>query len=184
MREVLVAHKKHINTLPGTSKSNPLHVAVPPRIVEPNVDSNPPRVAVPPHIVELSFDSNPPHVAVSSCIVEPSVDSNVPHVAIPPRIVEPSVDSNLPHSPHPSSVHLRPIPSPCRSDESILLQFPPHPLDDSSPHIGLSIFDVLFLSPLIRRKLRKLINMMDRSNIGYKIPSFGKRADVHSRSTR
>jgi hypothetical protein len=35
----------------------------------------------------------------------------------------------------------------------------------------LTLFDLLFASPPIRNKLRKLIDAMDRSNVGHDIPS-------------
>jgi hypothetical protein len=35
----------------------------------------------------------------------------------------------------------------------------------------LTLFDLLFVSPPIRNELRKLIDAMDRSNVGYDIPS-------------
>jgi hypothetical protein len=43
--------------------------------------------------------------------------------------------------------------------------------ENQSPLITLTLFDLLFVSPPIRNELRKLIDAMDRSNLGYDIPS-------------
>ncbi|KAJ6488815.1 hypothetical protein C8R45DRAFT_992920 [Mycena sanguinolenta] len=151
--------------------------------------------AGPTSMLPRTSKSNPPHIAVPCRIVEPSIDSNPPHAAVPHHIAKPSVDSDPPHMPHSSGVPPHAIPSSHRSTESILSQFPPvdhphsptvrfpvrvphcdskpiaDPPDDSSPHVALSIFDILFVSPPVRDKLRELINGMDRLNIGYEIPT-------------
>ncbi|KAF8208150.1 hypothetical protein K438DRAFT_1961665 [Mycena galopus ATCC 62051] len=55
--------------------------------------------------------------------------------------------------------------------QSVALPTPDASPEDSSPHIALTIFEFLFISPLIRNKLRKFIDAMDRLNVGYEIPS-------------
>ncbi|KAF7353410.1 hypothetical protein MSAN_01530100 [Mycena sanguinolenta] len=146
--------------------------------------------ACPPHVSlrqNPTWRSIPPHVAAAAatcpCIVEPSA-----------RTVEPRNNSNPPHVLHSSTVPQHP-PSSCRSAESISPQPPPvkylyspsiylpvhplhsdskpkvNPLDNSSPHVALSIFELLFISPPIRQELRKLIDAMDRLNTGHEIPT-------------
>ncbi|KAF8130889.1 hypothetical protein K438DRAFT_1999245 [Mycena galopus ATCC 62051] len=117
------------------------------------------RISSPDH---RTSKSNPPHVAAAA--------------AIRPRTIEPSIDSNSPHTPRSSAFPLgERLHSPPNSPPVHI----PHsdskpnadPLDNSSPHVTLSIFDILFLSPLVRHEFRKLIDMLDRSNIGYDVPT-------------
>ncbi|KAJ6537029.1 hypothetical protein B0H19DRAFT_1270699 [Mycena capillaripes] len=141
------------------------------------IDSNPPHVAV-------AATIRPP-------TVEPNVDSNPPHAShaatVPRHAIDPSGDLDPVHAPHPSVVHPRTISSLDRSCESTLPHFPPverlrsppiylpiripHPdskpivdllQDDSSPHVTLTIFDILLVCPPIRHNLRTLIDAMDR----------------------
>ncbi|KAJ7671706.1 hypothetical protein B0H14DRAFT_3070638 [Mycena olivaceomarginata] len=97
---------------------------------------------------------------------------------------------------HRAQLHPRPIPHSDHSGVSSIPHFPPverlrsppiylpvrlpfpdskPPTDaaseNSSPHIALNIFELLFVSPPIRNELRKLIDTMDRLNVGYEIPS-------------
>jgi hypothetical protein len=126
--------------------------------------------------------SNPPHVAVAA--------------TVRPRTVDPNVDLNPPHASHPSAVLPRPISGLDRSIESSLPHFPPverlpsppiylpiripqpdskpiadPPEDDSSPHVTLSIFEILFISPSVRTELRELIDALDRGKVGYEWPT-------------
>ncbi|KAJ7826078.1 hypothetical protein B0H13DRAFT_2374598 [Mycena leptocephala] len=133
-------------------------------------------------------------------IIEPSVDSNPPHAThattIPRRVVDPTVDLDSLHASRPSLVHPRTSPRSDHSVASSILHFPPVerlpsppiylpvrvPLpeltptavptpENQSPLITLTLFDLLFVSPPIRNELRKLIDAIDRSNVGYDIPS-------------
>ncbi|KAF8143703.1 hypothetical protein K438DRAFT_1875542 [Mycena galopus ATCC 62051] len=142
------------------------------------------RVSVP----DCTFESNPPHVP------------RAPHATpapVPRRVSDavPIEDSNPAHASLSSVVSPQPIPVSNHSVESSLSHFPPverllsppiylpiqiphpdskpivdPPNDDSSPPITLSIFDILFISPPVRNELRKLIDAMDKSNVGYDIP--------------
>ncbi|KAJ7756728.1 hypothetical protein B0H14DRAFT_2977194 [Mycena olivaceomarginata] len=186
------------STSPGSSKLNPPHIRrvpctpianhLPSAIPIANLNRShtshspvepPVRISSPDH---QTLKSNPPHVtaAAANC----------------PRTIEPSVDSNPPHVSPPSAVHPRPIPHSDHSGVSSIPHFPPverlrsppiylpvrlpfpdskPPTDaaseNSSPHIALNIFELLFVSPPIRNELRKLIDTMDRLNVGYEIPS-------------
>ncbi|KAJ7888311.1 hypothetical protein B0H14DRAFT_2693528 [Mycena olivaceomarginata] len=187
------------STSPGSSKLNPPHIRrvpctpianhLPSAIPIANLNRShtshspvepPVRISSPDH---QTLKSNPPHVTAAA--------------ANRPRTIEPSVDSNPPHvSPPPSPVHPRPIPHSDHSGVSSIPHFPPverlrsppiylpvrlpfpdskPPTDaaseNSSPHIALNIFELLFISPPIRNELRKLIDTMDRLNVGYEIPS-------------
>ncbi|KAJ7892491.1 hypothetical protein B0H14DRAFT_3126072 [Mycena olivaceomarginata] len=124
--------------------------------------------------------SNPPHVpaadAIRSCIIGPSFDSNPPHASHPSAVLLPlisgldrSIESNLLHFPPverlPSPPVYLPVPHPDLNPSADL----PH--DDSSPHVTLSIFEILFISPSVRTGLRELIDALDRGKVGYEWPS-------------
>ncbi|KAJ7724566.1 hypothetical protein DFH07DRAFT_854715 [Mycena maculata] len=168
------------------SALNPSHVphaVLPHRVPDalPSADLNRPRV---PHAVPTE-DLNPSHTPPTA-IVPPS------RISCPNR----GSDSNPPHVSPASVVHPRPIPRSDHSVASSILHFPPverlpsppvylpipvplpdskPPADasseDSSPHVTLTIFELLFISPPIRNHLRKFIDAMDGSNIGDDIPS-------------
>ncbi|KAJ7796268.1 hypothetical protein B0H14DRAFT_80655 [Mycena olivaceomarginata] len=124
--------------------------------------------------------SNPPHVpaadAIRSCIIGPSFDSNPPHASHPSAVLLPlisgldrSIESNLLHFPPvehlPSPPVYLPVPHPDLNPSTDL----PH--DNSSPHVTLSIFEILFISPSVRTELRELIDALDRGKVGYEWPT-------------
>jgi hypothetical protein len=186
------------STSPGSSKLNPPHVPRVPHVpvahhlpsAVPIANLNRPRTLHSPVEPPLRI-SSPDHHASKS---------NPPHASqaatVPRRAIDPSVGLDPLHASHPSVVHPRPSP---RSDQSIALSiphFPPVeclpsppiylpvrvPLPDLKPTtvpspenlfplITLTLFDILFVSPPIRNELRKLIDAMERSNVGYEIPS-------------
>ncbi|KAJ7488474.1 hypothetical protein B0H11DRAFT_2012867 [Mycena galericulata] len=162
--------------LPGGSHSNPPHVPHAPHAMPAFVPRRVPN-AVP------TADSIPSHVP----------RANLPHCA--PGTSR-DTDLNSPHAPRPSAIKRRYIPSTERSLESNSLHFPPverlpsppiylpahvplpdskPPADasfeDSSPHVTLTIFELLFISPPVRNRLRSLIDAMNGSNVCYDIPS-------------
>ncbi|KAJ7255978.1 hypothetical protein C8J57DRAFT_1517695 [Mycena rebaudengoi] len=164
------------STSPGSPKLNPPHV---------------PRVPCAP--VAHHFPSAVPIANLNR--------PRTPHspVETPRRISSPdrgTSNSNPPHGSHPSIVHPCPIGRSDRSVASSIPHFPPVerlrsppiylpirvPLPDSkpttvpssenlSPHITLNLFDILFVCPQFRHETRRLIDAMDRSNVGYEIPS-------------
>ncbi|KAJ7893972.1 hypothetical protein B0H13DRAFT_2526099 [Mycena leptocephala] len=131
--------------------------------------------------------SNSPHVATAAAIrprsIEPSVDSNPLHAShaatVPRRVVNPTVDldslnaatSSIPHFPPVERLRSPPVYLPVRIPP---LDSKPNAVpspENPSPLITLTLFDILFVSPPIRNELRKLIDAMDQSNVGYEIPS-------------
>ncbi|KAJ7886820.1 hypothetical protein B0H14DRAFT_2696877 [Mycena olivaceomarginata] len=144
------------STSPGSSKLNPPHIRrVPCTPIANHLPS-----AIPIANLNRSHTSHSP--------VEPPVRISSPdHQTLKSNPPHPSVDSNPPHVSPPSAVHPRPIPHSDHSGVSSIPHFPPverlHAAsENSSPHIALNIFELLFISPPIRNELRKLIDTMDR----------------------
>ncbi|KAF7351854.1 hypothetical protein MVEN_01146700 [Mycena venus] len=172
------ASSRSVSESPLGSHSNPPHVPRAPHATPPIVSL---RV---PNTVPTS-DLNPPHAPSPSVVerrhipsAEPSVDSNPPHMS-PPSVVHSGPISRSDHSVAPSILHFPPVerlPSPpIYIPVRIPLPDSKPPADssseDSPPHIPLSIFELLFISPPIRDELRKLIDVLDRKNVGYEIPT-------------
>ncbi|KAJ7304686.1 hypothetical protein DFH08DRAFT_888892 [Mycena albidolilacea] len=186
---------------PGTSQSNPPHVPHaphdPPKCVPhhvphavPIADLNPSCAPCPPE--SCSVPDAGPIAGFNRSHAPPAAIVHLRHIPSP----EPTFESNPPHASHSSVVRPDPIPVSDRSVESNLPHFPPverlpsppiylpiripqpnskpiadPPEDDSSPHVTLSIFEILFISPSVRTELRELIDALDRGKVGYEWPS-------------
>ncbi|KAJ7885259.1 hypothetical protein B0H14DRAFT_3737194 [Mycena olivaceomarginata] len=193
-----IVHLRHIPSPEPTFESNPPHVPRVPcesvahlpssaapianlnRPRAPHLPVEPPlRISTPDH---PTSNSNPPHVAVAATVrprtVDPNVDLNPPHASYPSAVLQRpisgldrSIESSLPHFPPVERLPSPPIYLPIRIPQPDSKPIADPPEDDSSPHVTLSIFEILFISPSVRTELRELIDALDRGKVGYEWPS-------------